>query len=66
MVKKEGDLDKNILSEADFKLLKQMIDSLENLDSKLEEFYKRNNRERVIKTAQSILDIQEEIAEVLK
>lgn len=66
MGKKEGELDKNMISEGSFKLLKQMLDSLENLDTKLEEFSKRNNQERVIKTAQAILDAQEEIAEVLK
>ncbi|HOW37103.1 MAG TPA: hypothetical protein PLK34_02550 [Candidatus Pacearchaeota archaeon] len=66
MGKKEGEFDKNVISEGSFKLLKQMIDSLENLDTKLEEFYKRNNQERVTKTAQAILDVQEEIAEVLK
>lgn len=66
MDKKEGFIERKAISEKDFSLLKQLINSLESLEKKLEDYYKRNNSERIEKTSQSILDLHHEIEELLK
>ncbi len=65
MEKKEGSVERKAISEKDFSLLKQLINSLESLEKKLEDYYKRNNSERIEKTSQSILDLHHEIEELL-
>lgn len=66
MEKKEGSVERKAISEKDFSLLKQLINSLESLEKKLEDYYKRNNSERIEKTSQSILDLHHEIEELLR
>lgn len=58
--------ERKVLSERDFLLLKQLIISLESLEKKLEDYYKRNNSERIKKTSEAILDLHQEIKEVLQ
>ncbi len=66
MEKKEDSVERKSISEKDFSLLKQLINSLESLEKKLEDYYKRNNSERIDKTSQSILDLHHEIEELLR
>jgi len=66
MEKKEGSTERKVLSERDFTLLKRLVDSLESLENKLEDYYKRNNTDRINKTTQAIIDLHHEIEEVLK
>ncbi|HJZ18905.1 MAG TPA: hypothetical protein VJ208_02270 [Candidatus Nanoarchaeia archaeon] len=50
--------------EKDVVFLEQMIKSLEKLESRLEEYYKRRDTENFNKTKRIMLEIQKKISEV--
>ena len=52
--------------EGDVTLLKQLVDSLDDSEKKLEEFYKKNDPENMNKVKKFMIDIAGKISEIIK
>ena len=65
MEKKSEPSDKNSIKEK-ISLLKQLIDSLEQAEEKLENYHRKEDVERLNKAKRFILEINKKISEVLE
>jgi|TARA_Y100000310_G_scaffold340754_1_gene437627 hypothetical protein len=54
------------MKEEDISLLNQMVETLKEAETKLEEFYNKKDHEKFNQSKKLILQIQEKISEVLK
>jgi hypothetical protein len=62
---KEGESISRKKAEEDASLLRHLINSLDESEKKLEEFYKKNNADNFNRTKKAIFQLNEKISEIL-